>query len=98
MGFYDLSKEQRNVLVGQISGHIKADIRAGLTPFLLRYFADEDTYMRKTAYLVIGRLYLAEKKLQKAILRSLKALLKEEDPKIRQTAVNAAGEIGKVDF
>ncbi len=98
MGFYDLPKEQRNVLVGQISGHIDGDIRTGRTIYLLRYFADEDTYIRKTGYLAIGRLYLADKKLQKAILHSLRTLLKEDDPKIRQTAINAAGEIGKTDF
>ncbi|MFI5196213.1 MAG: HEAT repeat domain-containing protein [Chitinophagales bacterium] len=98
MGFYDLDKAQRDILVEQINKHIEGDIRSGKQGRLLQYFSDTDTYIRKTAYLAIGKLYIANKKLAAAIIRQLEHLLKNNDPKVRQTVVNAAGEIGKWNF
>ena len=98
MGFYGLEKEQRNALVEKINKEIAEDIRSDRKNNLLQYFADEDTYIRKSAYIAIGRIYIANKKLQTTIISLIKNLLNEEDPKIRQTAINAAGEIGKDDF
>ena len=98
MGFYDLDKEQRDILVEQINKNIESDIRSGKQGYLLQYFSDSDTYIRKTAYLAIGKLYAANKKTAAAIIRQLEHLFKNNDPKVRQTVVNAAGEIGKRDF
>lgn len=98
MGFYDLPKEERDVVVAQVGQEIANDLRTGTQLRLLQYFSDEDTYIRKTAYLAIGRLYNAERKLQAKIIKALELLLKEDEAKVRQTAVNAAGEIGKLDF
>jgi HEAT repeat protein len=98
MGFYDLEKAERDLLVVQISKDIETDIRTGTDKYLLKYFSDHDTYIRKTAYLAVGRLYLYDKKLHPFIVRQLEHLLKNDDPKVRQTVVNAAGEIGKTDF
>lgn len=66
--------------------------------YISGYFADEDTYIRKTAYLAIGRLYVADNTLLPKIVDVLNILLLDSNPKVRQTAVNAAGEIGKYDF
>jgi len=98
MGFYDLDKNQRDKLVHQIGEHVAVDLRSGTKIWLQRYFSDEDTYIRKTAYLAVGRIYNADKNLHSAIVLALKELLRETDPKIRQTAINAAGEIGKINF
>jgi hypothetical protein len=98
MAFYDLDKEQRNALVGQIHAALQQDIIRQVKDSLLRYCADEDTYIRKTAYLAIGRIYLADTMLQRPIIDVLAELLTEQDAKIRQTTINAAGEIGKTDF
>ncbi len=98
MGFYDLPKDQRDILVDEINKEIAGDIKTGKKTFLMLFFSDEDTYIRKTAYLAIGKIYTAYKKLQKSIITVLETLLNENDPKIRQTVVNAAGEIGKYDF
>src|ERR1017187_3929198 len=98
MGFYDLPKDQRDILVDEINKEIAGDILLGKKEYLLHFFSDEDTYIRKTSYLAIGKIYTANKKLQKPILGVLETLLRESDPKIRQTVVNAAGEIGKHDF
>ncbi len=98
MGFYDLNKELRDMLVVQINEHIANDISSGRQDHLLQYFSDTDTYIRKTAYLAIGKLYLSNKKLAATIVRVLDSLLKYDNPKVRQTVINAAGEIGKYNF
>jgi len=98
MPFYDLSKQDRIAVVANISSDITAELQTGQFKKTIAYFADEDTYIRKSAYLSIGRIYAAEKTLQIKIIRLLNLLLEEDDFKIRQTAINAAGEIGKTDF
>lgn len=98
MGFYELSKDARTQLVARISKELFSELDRGKKEHAISYFSDEDTYIRKTAYLAIGRIYLANKDLQKKTIELLNNLLKEEDFKIRQTVVNAAGEIGKNDF
>jgi hypothetical protein len=62
------------------------------------YFNHDDTYIRKSAYLSLGRIYFEQEALQKAILIMLDDFLPNEDFKIRQTVINAAGEIGKKNF
>jgi hypothetical protein len=98
MTFYSLSKNERAQLVQKMSGILLAETESGDTENTLRYFSDEDTYIRKSAYLCIGRIYQSHKALRKKITTTLGLLLKEGDFKIRQTAINAAGEIGKTDF
>ncbi|RYD55455.1 MAG: HEAT repeat domain-containing protein [Sphingobacteriales bacterium] len=98
MGFYDLPKEERAMLVQQIQQNLLTDIVAKMRTHVIRYFADADTYIRKSAYLSLGRLYTLEVKRRIAIIELLNELLLAEDFKIRQTAINAAGEIGKTDF
>jgi hypothetical protein len=98
MPFYDLSKPQREALVAQMHTRMLHDVSSGIHTHITNYFADEDTYIRKSAYIAIGRIYFAEKFLRKKIIALLDELLKSEDFKTRQTAINAAGEIGKKDF
>ena len=43
MGFYDLPKDERDILVEQINKEIANDIGSGKRKYLLRYFSDEDT-------------------------------------------------------
>ncbi len=75
-----------------------AELQTGKWKNLLHYFADEDTYIRKSAYLSIGRIYQENEALQTKIKTALEQLLRAPDFKIRQTSINAAGEIGKTDF
>jgi len=98
MSFYNLSKEQRIKLVEEINSKILSEIKSEKQKNILAYFSDEDTYIRKTAYLAIGKIYKAEEKLQDRILNLLKKLAVSKNEKVRQTAVNAAGEIGMKDF
>ncbi|WP_291201754.1 HEAT repeat domain-containing protein [Dyadobacter sp.] len=62
------------------------------------HYADDDTYIRKSAYLVTGRLYSEDIALRPAVLSMLFKFMSDPDFKVRQTAINAAGEIGKWDF
>lgn len=98
MAFYDLDKKERAALVEQMNKIIFSEISAGKREQLSHYFADEDTYIRKTAYLAIGKLYKANEPLRKKLLQLLTSLFKSENEKIRQTVINAAGEIGMLDF
>jgi hypothetical protein len=98
MSFYDLSKEEREKLAGEIHKKILSALSSGSVIYIHNVFADADTYIRKTAYLAVGRIYEAEKGLKKNILRLLEDLISSKEFHIRQTAINAAGEIGKSDF
>ena len=98
MAFYDLNKSERIELVDKINQHILSELKSGKTKFILDYFSDEDTYIRKTGYLAIGKIHLANKTLHTSIFKLLEKLMKHENEKVRQTVVNAAGEIGKTDF
>lgn len=96
--YYDLPKPERDALNRQMKVYLLADLRHGKRQHILPYFSDEDTYIRKNAYLHIGKIYWEEPALQNNILAHLQELMQEPDFKIRQTSVNAAGEIGKQDF
>ena len=98
MGFYDLSKIERASMVAEICNAINDDLHNGSYTTIKRYFSDEDTYIRKTAYTVIGKLFLTESSLKQKILITIQTLLGSDNEKERQTAMNAAGEIGKTDF
>jgi len=98
MAFYDLSKEERAQLVVRINNSIRRELSLGLFEKTLRYFEDEDTYIRKSAYLSVGRIYFSDPPLRSGIIHTLETLFSEKDFKIRQTVINAAGEIGKTDF
>ena len=98
MSFYDLSKSERNLLVEQINQEITNDVSKGETIKITTYFSDEDTYIRKTGYLAIGKLFYHQPQLQATIFSVLKSLIQSHDELIRQTVINAAGEIGKFHF
>lgn len=98
MGFYDLTKQKREELVHEIKDYIHKDLSSSKTENIIRYFSDEDTYIRKAAYLSIGRLYFENQSLQSVIIDCLENLFENENFKIRQTVINSAGEIGKQNF
>lgn len=98
MGFYDLNKQERLRLVSEINSNILAELNIMEFKKTIRYFSDEDTYIRKTAYLSFGKIYLTKNALQTKIINALQEFLPASDFKIRQTTINAAGEIGKSDF
>ncbi|WP_299112348.1 HEAT repeat domain-containing protein [uncultured Winogradskyella sp.] len=98
MGFYDLNKEERNLLVKKINQEVAKDLIEAKEERIIYYFSDDDTYIRKTAYLAIGKIFYATPQLQNTIFSTLKLLLKSDDELIRQTVINAAGEIGKFHF
>ncbi len=98
MNFYDLSKDKRAELVEEIKATILSEIAKSKLKKTPEYFSDEDTYIRKSAYLSVGRIYSEIKELQTKIISILDQLLKDDSAHVRQTVINAAGEIGKTDF
>jgi HEAT repeat protein len=98
MSFYLLSKEERKNVVRVIYLAIYSDLKNKESDSIVRYFSDEDTYIRKAAYLGIGKIYKDSADFQKQVLLLLSNLLLSPNEKVRQSAVNAAGEIGVHDF
>jgi hypothetical protein len=98
MAFYDLTKQERLDLITVIKNEIANDILNNRFTQTASYFNHDDTYIRKSAYLSLGRIFFEQESAQKLILKCLDEFLLQEDFKIRQTAINTAGEIGKKDF
>jgi HEAT repeat protein len=98
MAFYDLSKQERINVVAQISNDILSELKTGDSQKTTAWFNDDDTYIRKSAYLAVARIYLSNKDLQLKVIELLDALFAHPGFKVRQTVINAAGEIGKTDF
>lgn len=98
MGFYDLSKEERKELVEKIDSEILEGFKTGNEQIILPYFSDEDTYIRKAGYQAVGKIYKNRTLGMSRIVSILDYLLKSDNEKVRQTTVNAAGELGKTDF
>lgn len=98
MGFYDLSKENRVVLAAKIESEIFKDFSNDSLKYTLNYFTDEDTYIRKAAYLAVGKIHKNKTVAVDVIVSLLNKLFTSEKEKVRQTAINAAGELGKQDF
>lgn len=98
MAFYDLEKEERATLVALIHADLKGAFgQKQMLPAIL-HFSDQDTYIRKSAYIATGRIYHAEAMIRQQLRDMLWQLMSHPEEKVRQTVVNAAGEIGKTDF
>jgi HEAT repeat protein len=97
MGFYDLSKEERQKLIEKMENSIKKDLETDQMENILNYASDGDTYIRKKAYLILGRLYRSHGNLTNKIINVTEKLLNNKDENIRQTAIYAFSEIGKID-
>lgn len=101
MGFYDLSKTERKKLVNEIEGNILQEVLdlSSITEnndiiipeTIWNYSLDNDTYIRKNAYLAIGRIYSAYNEFDRVILRLLDVMLEDKNEKVRQTSVYAIG-------
>lgn len=96
--FYDLSKEDRAKLVAQIQLDLHLELKNRSREKTIQYFSDADTYIRKAAYLGSGRIYFNDAGIKSKMLLLLQDLSGHEYFHVRQTAVNAAGEIGMREF
>lgn len=99
MGFYDLSKDERQELVHKIQNEIYVTVdkmRSDKIPEnIYDYASDDDTYIRKIAYTAIGKIYLEYDDLKHKILDLLDLMLANPNVLVRQTCVYTFGEIGK---
>ena len=64
MSFYDLPKDKRAELVEKIKLELLTELKISKLKKTIEYFSDEDTYIRKSAYLSIGKIYLENENLQ----------------------------------
>jgi HEAT repeat protein len=98
MTFYDLPKHEREKLSHNIQIALLKDVKYNQNIHFLKYFSDEDTYIRKCAYLAVGKLYKLDNSIQNPLVFILTNLVSNPNFHIRQTAINAAGEIGILNF
>lgn len=98
VSFYELTKDERKQKVDVIQRDIQNDLERKASTKSLTHFSDDDTYIRKAAYRAVGKIYFSTKSLQREIITQLEKFAKHENEKVRQTAVNAAGEIGMKEF
>jgi hypothetical protein len=98
MSFYGYTKEERNKIIARINDEIIADINSYSTKRFIAYFNDVDTYIRKAAYIAVGNIVKADSGVLKNVLDILEELGSHDSFRIRQTVINAAGEIGKQNF
>lgn len=94
MKFYELSKSEREQLLQKISDDIFCDLRKNKFQKIKKYFSDPDTYIRKAAYQSTGKNYFRSGNLRSHIIHILEKLFLDENPYVRQTIINSAGEIG----
>jgi HEAT repeat protein len=97
MGYYNLSKEERQRFVKKMEDELITDLKNDKTDRILHYSSDNDIYIRKNVSYILGRIYRNQNILNKEIIQVAGKLLKNNDEKVRQTAVYLAGEIGKKD-
>ena len=98
MSFYDLSKTERDSKYKSIQDDIWGDLQRGKFAITTAYFDDADTYIRKAAYLGVGRLYNLKLASSAIIISMLEMLILSDSERIRQTVINAAGELAMNDF
>ena len=97
MGFYDLTKEERLKKTEQIYSTILRHLeKNSIKPF--PFFSDGDTYIRKAAYQSIGKIFNLRPEMREQIVRVLEKSIVDKNNYIRQTTINAAGEIGIKQF
>ena len=98
MGFYDLSKAEREQKYLDVQNDIYENLVSETTNDIDKYFSDSDTYIRKAGYLAIGKLYKNNDFIRCKIIKVLEQLMQDEDEKVRQTVINSCGEIAIMDF
>lgn len=97
MGYYDMSKEERKIFVQKMSEELIDDLNKDETIRILHYASDNDVYIRKNISLILGRTYRDQEGLRRDILHVGRLLLRNDQEKVRQSAVYLLGEIGKTD-
>jgi len=98
LSFYELSKEQRQQLVEQINRELLVCFQRNQPDGIVAWFADEDTYIRKAAYQSTGKIWKSNPDMREGVVLAMDNLCGHAQEKVRQTAINAAGEIGIYDF
>ncbi len=98
MGFYSNPPDVRKEIVNKIRQTLLTALISGSDEPIKRVFSDEDTYIRKAGYESIGKIFKEDDAYTLTICKVLTRLFNHSNEKIRQTVINAAGEIAKSKF
>jgi HEAT repeat protein len=97
MGYYDISKKERQKLLKKMESKIQEDLKDGKTTSILLYSSDNDVYIRTNVSNILGRAYHDQEALRKKIINVADELLHSDETVVRQTSIYLLGEIGKID-
>lgn len=98
MKYYDMKKDERKKYNEYIYIDILSAIESNNLENLYQYSSNEDTYIRKATYQTIARLFKNKTNLTYKIIETLNKLYQSNIEMVRQTAINAAGEVGIYNF
>ncbi len=85
MSFYNLTKAERKKEVNAIESALRNAIDMDQLSNMIRYFSDPDTYIRRSAYLAIGRICKSDVNLLPKVIKTLENLNSHGDFKVRLT-------------
>ena len=97
MGYYDMNKEERQKFIHKMGDELTSELKSGKTNIIIKYSSDDDVYIRKNVSTILGRMYRDQGIFKEEIIQVMGELLKNDNEKVRQTAVYLAGKIGKKD-
>lgn len=98
MGFYELNQEERKNRYKEILTKLSDALTEKDYAAWKILFEDEDTYIRKAAYLSVGKIYRNDSQMLVTILELLEKLFLEDNYRIRQTVIYSCGEIATENF
>lgn len=98
MDFYRHTKFERKQIADKIHDDILDDINHRTSTKIVEHFSNTDTYIRKFAYQSAGNLIKIHPEKLDNLLELFDELITHDYFRVRQTVINAAGEIGKKNF
>lgn len=92
-----MNKEERQKFIHKMGDELTSELKSGKTNIIIKYSSDDDVYIRKNVSTILGRMYRDQGIFKEEIIQVMGELLKNDNEKVRQTAVYLAGKIGKKD-
>ena len=93
----ELPKEARDKFLEVLRAEIELDLAKGTYDNIRRYASDTDEFVRKNTYIILGKIYSTHFDLKDKVYFAVDKLVKDTNSQIRHTAVQAVGELMKLD-
>jgi hypothetical protein len=93
----ELPKDARDKFLEVLRADIELDLARGTYDNIRKYASDTDEFVRKNTYIVLGKIYSTHFHLKDKVYFAVDRLVKDTNSQIRHTAVEAVGELMKLD-